>query len=762
MKILKRFIRSTLISVGFVVVLMGGSSILIRQIDNSVSHSRDRTNQAVRTTQKLQLALEEEISALKDYLLFDRNTRDIAKFEQAKLNFINNLAEIERLLPTAKQTTIVHRRHQFLVRLANELKNQTGSYALAQRNQDVKAINSFHQDILLFVNLLVQNVQQQDIKTHEAAKQFKQIATIITYSLIGAVLLIFIAQFALTLLPVIRSIQELEIGAMKLGAGDLTYRLQINTDDEIEQLALAFNQMANKLADSYASLEQKRQAADIANQAKSEFLANMSHELRTPLNGILGYTQILNRSPGLGEKERKGINIIHQCGSHLLTLINDILDLSKIEARKIELQPQAIHLLSFLQGIAEIVRIRAEQKGITFVYLPDEKLPAGLEVDDKRLRQVLINMLGNAIKFTDKGKVIFKVDQVEKQQLSTPIEENTSVLSPEIITICFQVIDTGIGMSPESLNKIFLPFEQVSDGKRQAEGTGLGLAISQKIVSLMGSEIKVESQLGVGSKFYFQVDFPLSTEWQQAAMTTTGQKLIGYQGERQTILVVDDKWENRSVIVNLLEILDFVVVEAENGEKGLALANQIKPNLIITDILMPVMNGYEFLAKLRQSSSLQTIPVIVSSASVSSMDQQKSLDAGGNDFLSKPVEVEELFKLLEKYLDISWIYNPIDDNNSSVEPVVNKVNNQPPNTNQEMLIPNQEELERMLELTQQGRLKKLTELLQNLEKNNSSYSRYIAQITTLIQQFQIEKIEELILQSISALGKQKGDTDEEP
>ncbi|MBK1986228.1 response regulator [Sphaerospermopsis aphanizomenoides BCCUSP55] len=738
MKILTKFIGSTLTAIGLVIVLLGGSTVTIKTIEKSVEQSREKTHEAVRKTQILKLSLEEQTSALKDYLLLNRNSADIEKYEQIISVFLNNLQELEQLMPQAKQPHVVRRRYQFLIRLGKELKYQAQSSSLAQTQQDVKAINSFQDDIKLFLNALVKEVEEQDKITNHKAEQFKQIATVCVYILIGLVLLIFIAQFGLTLLPVIRSIQTLQIGANQLGSGDLDYRLKIDTGDEIEELALAFNQMAAKLAESYTSLEQKRQAADIANKAKSEFLANMSHELRTPLNGILGYTQILNRYPNLGEKERKGINIIHQCGSHLLTLINDILDLSKIEARKLTLQHQAIHLPSFLQGISEILRIRAEQKGIDFIYHPDQNLPTGVEVDDQRLRQVLINLLGNAIKFTDQGTVTFKVDKLVDQ--------------PETVgrtKLRFQITDTGIGISPEYLAKIFLPFEQVSDAKRQAEGTGLGLAISHNIISLMGSEIKVESQLGVGSTFVFEVDLPLAADWQQTAMKANGKQLIGYEGEKQKILVVDDKWENRSVICNLLESLNFEIWEAENGEVGLTKATEMLPNLIITDILMPVMNGYEFLTKLRQLELFKTIPVIVSSASVADRDQQKSLEAGGDDFLSKPVESDELFKLLQKHLEITWIYEGT-DNNLNYKSFLPE-NNEHKNHGVSMVIPEQDDLMQMLQLIQEGRLQKLTELVHIIQKKDQKYNCFINYILELIQKFQVETIESFLLESIMEL-----------
>ena len=225
-------------------------------------------------------------------------------------------------------------------------------------------------------------------------------------------------------------------------------------------------------------LAKAKESADLANRAKSEFLANMSHELRTPLNGILGYVQILERDRNLTQKQIDGISVIKQCGNHLLNLIADILDLSKIEANKMELLEIDFHFQNFLLGVVEICKVRSEQKGITFTYLPSANLPLGICADDKRLRQVLLNLLGNAIKFTQDGGVTFKVDVI------SPNNDRHSVLN--MYNIRFQIEDTGIGISPEHLENIFSPFEQVGNFQSKSEGTGLGLAISQKIVALLG------------------------------------------------------------------------------------------------------------------------------------------------------------------------------------------------------------------------------------------------------------------------------------
>ncbi|MEH2436014.1 MAG: ATP-binding protein [Nostoc sp.] len=538
---------------------------------------------------------------------------------------------------------------------------------------------------------------------------------------------------SLVVLPIL----QLNSAAKQLETGNWNAILPSNRTDELGELSASFNSMVKQLQSSFATLEQKveertlqlaeaKEKADTANLAKSEFLANMSHELRTPLNGILGYAQILQNGEPLTERAKKGIDIIYQCGNHLLNLINDILDLAKIEARKLELYPSDAYFPALIEGIAEMMRVRAGQKGIPFTYQPDSDLPIGIRVDEKRLRQVLINLLGNAIKFTDEGGVTLRV--------------KTHKLETATYQIRFEVEDTGVGISPTGLKKIFQPFEQVGDVKKQGEGTGLGLAISQQIVSLMGSTLNVDSQLGKGSTFWFEVELPEAEEWKASVRTTKQGKIVGFEGSKRQVLVVDDRWENRSVLVSLLEPLGFAVIDVSNGREGLEKAQEIHPDLIITDLMMPEMDGYEMLRQLRQIPELKDVPAIASSASVFESNQNESITAGANTFLPKPVEASALLKLLEKYLNLTWIY----EHQSIPEPL--NLPETSSSTSNEIIPPPDEVLSQLYTLGLQGRLMAIEQQLKTLEKADRQYQPFVKAIRQYADNFQTEKIRTFIEQ----------------
>ncbi|GET38139.1 PAS domain S-box protein [Microseira wollei] len=489
---------------------------------------------------------------------------------------------------------------------------------------------------------------------------------------------------------------------LPLPKGEQTFEARLVRFQEDRVICLIRNISDRKAAE--IALQAAKEAAEVANTAKSAFLANMSHELRTPLNGILGYAQILQKSKDCNPNQKRGLEIIHQCGTHLLTLINDILDLSKIEAQKLDLHPEEFIFPTFLNGLTEIFQIRAREKEINFTYQPLNELPQFIIADEKRLRQVLINLLSNAVKFTDTGGVTFKVGVIGNGSFHSQAEPLHSQAEPlhsqaeplhsheenapgnegkaapgnegkaalwnegkkdqlpisnyqlpiPFTKIRCQIEDTGIGINPEQLEKIFLPFEQVGDISRRAEGTGLGLAISQKIVALMGSNIFVKSTPGVGSTFWFDLDLPEGSISIDSIPVLT-HNIIGYQGEKRKIMVIDDRWENCAVLVNMLDPIGFEICEAADGKSGLEKAVNFKPDLIITDLVMPVMDGLEMTRKLRQIPEFQNTVIIAASANVFEVDRQQSLEAGCNDFLPKPIQAEDLLHKIEDYLNLSWI-----------------------------------------------------------------------------------------------------------
>lgn len=487
----------------------------------------------------------------------------------------------------------------------------------------------------------------------------------------------------------------------------------LNTDGSIREW-IGTNTDIHDRKQAQIALAQAKDAAEAANRAKSEFLANMSHELRTPLNGVIGYAQILQRTNTLSEEDRSRVAVIQQCGSHLLTLINDILDLSKIEARKVELTPTDFHLPAFLQGVAEMCRIRAELKGIHFQYESASELPIGIRADEKRLRQVLINLLSNAIKFTDTGSVHFTVSCASAEKIR------------------FEVRDTGTGIPQEKLQLIFQPFEQVSDAKRQAEGTGLGLAISQEIVELMGSTIQVQSEVGVGSIFWFDAELTQADEWAKTAQCDQHGQIIGIKGKQPKILVVDDRWENRSVVSSLLNLIGFEVLEAMDGNEGWQKILEFHPDLVITDLLMPNTDGFELIKRIRKSETFKDLIVIVSSASVFESDQYHSIEAGGNDFLPKPVLAVELLHKLQTHLQLEWIYE------EQKSPMI------PGMDNSELVIPPIATLEILYELAMKGHFKGITKQATLLEQMDQKYSPFAKKLHQLAKGFQDREILALI------------------
>ena len=393
------------------------------------------------------------------------------------------------------------------------------------------------------------------------------------------------------------------------------------------------SELERRLAARTAALERARDAAEAASRSKSAFLANMSHELRTPLNAVLGHAQLLQRDPALTERQREGVDTIHRSGEHLLTLINDVLDLARVEADRLDLHPEPFAWPAFLAELAELFRIRARQKGLTFAYQIRSELPAGVLADETRMRQVLINLLGNAVKFTRRGGVTLRVSW----------EDGAGVL---------EVQDTGPGIPRSERERIFEPFRQAGERKLWIEGTGLGLAITQRLVTMMGGEITVTSKLGRGSTF--RLTLPLPEADAPASVIDSTDAVVGYEGAPRSVLVVDDQPENRDLIRLALEPLGFVIREAGDGQEGLDVALASPPDLVLMDLVMPQMDGFEALRRMRASPSLAEVPVVVTSASVFEADKQKSAAEGSAAFLPKPIDLDALLALTASLLGLTW------------------------------------------------------------------------------------------------------------
>jgi len=439
--------------------------------------------------------------------------------------------------------------------------------------------------------------------------------------------------------------EGIAVQALQAGAQDYLVKGQVDSALLVRAIryAIGRSQADEALRQAHAELQQRsgelmaaKEKAEIANRAKSVFLANMSHDLRTPLNGILGFAQILESDRSLSERHITGISAIRQSGEHLLTLINDILDSAKIEAGKLELVPTDVNLAQFLQVIAGIIRVKAEQKrALHFVceFAPD--LPTAVRVDERRLRQVLLNLLDNAVKFTDHGWVTLRVRSASPQRLRIDVE------------------DTGIGMSPEQVACLFRPFEQVGDPRRRSGGTGLGLAISRQFVRLMGGDIEVDSRLGAGNRFSFEVDAPpVAVAETQAPLPRSD--VTGYRGPKKKVLVVDDVAENRAVMVSMLGRLGFEMFEASCGCEGLACAQAIAPDLVLMDIVMPDIDGLEVIRRMRRMPALEAIPIVAVSASASSDVEHDTIAAGANAFLAKPVNLQALLQRTSALLEVAW------------------------------------------------------------------------------------------------------------
>ena len=457
-----------------------------------------------------------------------------------------------------------------------------------------------------------------------------------------------------------------------------------------------------------------KERAEAANEGKSRFLANMSHELRTPLNAVLGYAQILMRDRALSELQKQGLATIQRSGEHLLGLIEDILDLAKVDANRLELFPEALALPEFVRVIDDIIRVEAVNKKLAFrCHVPPE-LPAVIEADEKRLRQVLLNLLSNAVKFTEAGTVVLRI-------AASPLSHGRARLH-------FEVQDTGPGIAAEQHEEIFLPFVQGRALQCRSSGTGLGLAISRQLTRLMGGELRLESEPGRGSRFWFEIDVPVLGA--RAAAQRPQSIVTGYEGPRRTVLVADDVRANRAVLVDLLKTLGFELVEADDGQALLAAAQAHRPDLVISDLVMPGMDGLAAIGQLRKLSGLEDVPVIAVSANASGHDEASSLAAGASAFLPKPIAMDRLLAQVGQLLGLHWT--------QAAEPVAQQEEELP------LVPPPGDDLNTLHQLAKVGHMRSIREHAKRLGEQDARYRPFADRLYGMAERFESRAIVELI------------------
>jgi signal transduction histidine kinase len=424
--------------------------------------------------------------------------------------------------------------------------------------------------------------------------------------------------------------------------------------DERTLMEHALRQSEEALRQAKDAAEAAQMEAEEANRAKSIFLANMSHELRTPLNAVLGFSQLMLRRAALSDDQRDSLGVIVRSGEHLLALINDVLELSKIEAGRIALKTEDVHLHRLLQGMEEMFRFRANDKALAFHLECAPDVPQYVHLDDGKLRQVLINLLGNAIKFTEEGQIVLRVKTSGPPALEVvPPPE----IKGESVHLCFEVSDTGVGIAPEELENLFQAFVQASAGRQLQEGTGLGLAISRQFVRLMGGELSVRTALGVGSTFAFAIPV------QNVAMSLvppapSERRVFGLEAGQPIyrLLVVEDVPSSRTLLVELFRPLGFDVREATNGQEAVALWQEWKPHLIWMDLRMPVVDGVEATRRIRALPQGQEPVIVALTASAFEDKRHEALAAGCNDFVRKPFREADLLGAVRKYLGVRYVY----------------------------------------------------------------------------------------------------------
>ncbi|MEZ0317901.1 MAG: hybrid sensor histidine kinase/response regulator, partial [Methylophilaceae bacterium] len=462
-----------------------------------------------------------------------------------------------------------------------------------------------------------------------------------------------------------------------------------------------------------AELQQARQVAEHANQAKSRYITGISHELRTPLNSILGYAQLLDNDASIPDSRQQAIRVIRRSGEHLLSLIEGTLDIARIEGGKLTFDIKPLKFPEFIKQIVSMFELQARNKGISFAYEPTGELPRMVRADQKRLSQILINILGNAVKFTQSGGVTFRLQYARELAL-------------------IEIEDSGPGILPEELDNIFEPFTRGSAADNGSiGGTGLGLTISKMLTQLMGGQIRVESVMGKGTVFQVRLFLPQIHMTHELEAISTANR-IAYLGPRRKILVVDNEQVDREMLVNILQPLGFEMAQAANGLECLERHISFKPDLILMDLAMPVMDGWEasyIIRKVRQSA----LPIGIVSANAFDKGLENTAGIGAEDFILKPVNLFELLDWVGTRLEIDWITEPQPAQAAESD------------AGQDILLaPPQQYLDELLALIKVGYVRGVSKKIDEIEALDTKYALFVSTMRKLAQQFQLAAMKQFV------------------
>ena len=584
--------------------------------------------------------------------LLERNGELVASSTPEPVFDIVDGAE-KRVLGQNSSNTLIQATARYLFDNVNDLQSLETRQSLqltinGQKNiVQVNSISGIKGINFLIVVVIPESDFMTDINANKRTTLLLCVASLSITTIFGIITSSWIAN----------SVRHLSNASIAITNGDLNQRVEVKRIKELATLSRFFNQMTEQLQKSFAALEHSNQKlesktvllhktkieSEAANKAKSQFLATMSHELRTPLNAILGFTRLMDRDSNLTPKQQDNLQIINHSGEHLLSLINDILSISKIESGCMGLNATSFDLHGLVDKVYKIFKPLTDRKGLKLILEFSSKLPKYIKTDEKKLRQILLNLLSNAVKFTKEGAVTLRISL-------------TSTMDG-LFRIDCEIEDTGDGIAREEAEKLFKPFSQTRTGYKLQQGTGLGLVISQKFIELMGGSILIGSKLGQGTivKFDFLAEPTSAAEVQNQ---NSDRKVIGLApGQPEyRILVVDDRYENRELLVQLLESVGFLVSQAENGQEAIRIWETWQPHLIWMDMQMPILDGYQATKTIRSHLQGQATKIIALTASAFEEKRELILSVGCDDFVSKPFQEKIIWQKMTQYLDVSYLY----------------------------------------------------------------------------------------------------------